>query len=62
MDVSVIYDTDDLYLIIRYQQLSVFQLITIRRKSAVPLTLLGFLLPACHGLGTDVFTLYLGNG
>ena len=43
------------------EKLSLFQLVAIRRKAAVPFTLTGFLDSALHGLHTDIFTLNLCN-
>ena len=62
MDVAVKYDADNLDLIIGDQKLSVFKLIAVRSKAAVLLAFLCLLFPTCHGLGTDILTLYLRNG
>ena len=39
------------------EKLSLFQLVAIWRKAAIPFTLTGFLDSALHGLHTDIFTL-----
>ena len=56
---GVVNGADGNRLFLVNQKHSIFQLVAIRRKSAVPLALSGLLDAAFHGLDTNIFTLNL---
>lgn len=62
MHIPVEDDADDFGFVLGDQNLSVFELIAIGSKTAVPLAFTGLLLTSGHGLHADVFTLDLCDG
>ena len=57
MNITVINNTDYFHFILGNNKIAVFQTISIRGKSAVPLALTSLLLPSCHCLGADILSL-----
>ena len=59
MDVAVINDTDYFHFILCNNKVSVFQFVSIGSETAVPFALTSLLLPSCHCLCADIFSLNL---
>ena len=58
MNITVINNTDYFHFILCNDKIAVFQTITIRSETTIPLALTSLLLPSCHCLSADIFSLY----
>ena len=61
MNILVINDTDYFGFVFSNDEFTIFQLITVGGKSAIPTSLTGFLFAALHSLYKNVFAFDLGN-